>query len=155
MAVHSEPLRDGERIPRRRNAPWNKLAAIIAWLLGAGTTYLFVSRVTPGASTVATLIVAGIAQLLLTLAELPLFRLVRRHGGRVSAVPLTSLLADTLLNAAGIYPYTGRIQATDLGVMLSEVFHVQPAMDPTSAFAIAFVAGLIVAGLPELLWEND
>jgi hypothetical protein len=34
------------------------------------------------------------------------------------------------------------------------VLRVEPTMTPTSSFLLALVFGLVIAGLPEYLWES-
>lgn len=154
MTIRSEDIRDGERIERgRRTLDTYRLAAVVAWLLGTFTTYLFIARAGI-ASTVLAVVLAAAAQWLLTMAERPLWRfLLRRRGGRFVALGLVVTLIDGLINAGGVYPYMGRLAQTNVGIMLSEVLNVQQAMTPTAAFLLALAIGLVVAGLPEYLWE--
>ena len=110
MALHSENLRDGERIPQeRRRLDTYRIASVVAWLLGTFTTYLFIARVMPGAWLLA-VVLAAAAQWLLTIAERPLWRfLMRRRGGKFVALGLVVTLIDGLINAAGMYPYMSRL----------------------------------------------
>ncbi len=152
--VQSTPLKDGKPAERERSLDTNRIAAIVAWLLGTFTTYLFIARAMPGASWFIGAALAATAQWLLTIAERPLWRfLMRRRGGRMVALGLVVTLVDGLLNAGGIYPYMGRLAQTDVGLMLTEVLGVKSAMTSTSAFSLALALGLVVAGLPEYLWE--
>lgn len=157
MTVRSEHLKDGDRVEppqQRRRLDTYRIAAVIAWLLGCFTTYLFIARAAPDVSWLVSAAIAAAAQWLLTIAERPLWRfLLRRRGGRLVALGVVVTLLDGLLNAGGIYPYMGRLAQTDVGVMLSELLRVEQAMSSTSAFLLAFAIGLVVAGLPEYLWE--
>jgi hypothetical protein len=149
--IRSEPLKETPR----RTIDTNRIAAVVAWLLGVFTTYLFAARAMPSASWFVSLLLAGTAQWLLTVAERPLWRFVmRRSGGRMVSLGLVVTFIDGLLNAGGIYPYMGRLAQTDVGIMLTEVLSVKSAMTPTSAFLLALALGLVVAGLPEYLWET-
>jgi hypothetical protein len=154
MSTRSEELRDGERIPQaRRQLDTYRIAAVVAWLLGTFTTYLFIARVMPSAWLLA-VVLAAAAQWLLTIAERPLWRfLMRRRGGKFVALGLVVTFVDGLINAGGVYPYMGRLAQTDVGVMIAEVLNVQQAMSPLAAFLLAFAIGLTIAGLPEYLWE--
>jgi hypothetical protein len=154
--VHSEPLRDGKPAERARSqVAWHRVAAVVAWLLGTFTTYLFFARAMPGASWLVSALLAGGVQWLLTIAERPLWRfLMRRNGGRLAVVGLVVTFVDGLLNAGGLYPYMGRLAQTDVGRMLAEVMNVQAAMTPSAAFLLALTIGLLLASLSEYLWES-
>ena len=141
--------------PQRRALPWSKTATIAAWLGGVFTTYLFFHAAMPELPRLIAAAAAGLVQWTLTLAERPLWRfLLKRSGGRMAGVAVVVTLIDTLLNAAGIYPFTSRLAQTDLGRMLAEVFGVQAAMSAQPSFLVAFLIGLLVASLPEALWES-
>lgn len=155
MTVRSERLQDGKPVERQRALTLNKIAAVVAWFVGCFTTWLFVNKAMEGRAWFLAAVLAFVAQALLTLAERPLFQLIwGRRGGRFTTLSILSVGVDMLLNAAGVYPFIGQMAKTDLGAMLVEVFHVQPTVDPISAFVIAVVLGAIVAGLPEGLWEG-
>lgn len=154
MTVHSENLRDTPQ--QRSGIVWNRVASAIAWLLGTFTTYLFFARAMPEVGVLVNVVIAALGQWLLTIAERPLWRfLLRRKGGRFVALGLVVTLFDGLLNAGGLYPYMTKFAATDVGKMIAEVLKVEQAMTPTSAFLLAFLLGVIVAGLPEYLWESS
>jgi len=154
MTVRSAELKDGQPVERRRPLNASRIAAIGAWLIGVFTTWLFANKAMGGNAWFLALMLALAAQSLLTLAERPLFRLIWGRGGRFTLLAVLSVVIDALLNAAGIYPYIGRMADTDLGAMLVEVFNVKPAVDPISAFVIALVLGIVLAGMPEGLWES-
>ena len=141
--------------PQRRALSWSKIAAIAAWIGGVFTTYLFFHAAMPELPNLVTLAAATVVQWTLTLAERPLWRfLLKRSGGRMAGVAIVITLIDALLNAAGVYPFTSRLAQTDLGRMLAEVFGVQAAMSAQPSFLVAFLIGLLVASLPEALWES-
>jgi hypothetical protein len=141
--------------PQRRALQWNKIAAVLAWLGGVYTTYLFFTRAMPELPMPFALAVAGLIQWLFTLAERPLWRyLLKRSGGKFAGVAVVVTIGDGLLNAAGVYPFMGRLAQTDLGLMLSEVLTVEPTMGNRAAFLVALLIGLLVASLPEALWES-
>ena len=157
MNVRSEYLKDGERIPpERAHIQWSRFASIVAWFLGTFTTYLFFVRAMPAVGVMVNIALAATTQWLLTIAERPLWRfLLRRKGGRFVALGLVVTLFDGLLNAGGLYPYMTSLAKTDVGKMIAEVLKVEQAMTPTSAFLLALAIGVIVAGLPEYLWEAN
>lgn len=139
----------------RRAVQWSKIAAIAAWFGGVFTTYLFLHTAMPELPMFVAGIAAALMQWTLTLAERPLWRaLLKRGGGKMAGVAVVMTIIDALLNAAGIYPFTSRLAQTGLGLMLSEVFAVQPTMGTRAAFLVAFLIGLLVASLPEALWES-
>lgn len=154
MTIHSERIKDGERIEReRRTLDTYRVASVVAWLLGTFTTYLFIARA--GApSTLLAVVLAATAQWILTIAERPLWRFIlRRRGGKFVALGLIVTLVDGIINGAGVYPYVGRLAQTNVGEMIADVLNVQQVMTPQAAFLLAFAIGLVVAGLPEYLWE--
>lgn len=141
--------------PVRKVITWNRIAAIAAWLGGVFTTYLFFHAAMPELPNFIALAAAALVQWTLTLAERPLWRfLLKRSGGRLAGVGVIITLIDAMLNAAGVYPFTSRLAQTDLGRMLAEVFNVQAAMSAQPSFLVAFLIGLLVASLPEALWES-
>lgn len=141
--------------PQHRSVPWGKIAAVVAWFGGVFTTYLFLHVAMPELPTLIAIGIAAVIQWTFTLAERPLWRfLLKRNDGRLAGVAFVVTMIDGLLNAAGIYPFTNRLAQTGLGRMLSEVFGVQAAMGTRAAFLVAFLIGLLVASLPEALWES-
>jgi hypothetical protein len=154
MSVRSQPIKDGHSTARSSIA-WNRLAAGVAWLGGAFTTWLFIAAIAPS---LPWFIGAGFALLIqwvLTLAERPLWRwLLRRSGGRMVLLGFAVTFIDGLLNAGGLYPHMRRLAKTDVGTMIAEVLNVQPTMGARGAFLLALAIGLVVAGLAEYLWES-
>lgn len=140
--------------PQRRVIPWSKIAAIIAWLCGVFTTYLFIATSAMDVPWHVSLIAAFVIQWVLTIAEKPLWKvMLRRKGGKFVILGVVVTCIDGVLNAAGIYPYVGRLAQTNVGTMLSEVLGVSQTMGTRSAFLLAFAIGLVIAALPEYLWE--
>ena len=140
--------------PQRRALSWSKIAAIAAWIGGVFTTWLFIATAAPDMPWYIGLLAAGFIQWMLTIAEKPLWRvMLRRKGGKFVILGIIMTCIDGVLNAAGIYPYVGRLAQTNVGTMLSEVLGVSQTMGTRSAFLLAFAIGLVIAGLPEYLWE--
>ncbi len=149
MTVREQPL------PQRRTIAWNKVAAFLAWFGGVFTTWLFFQAAIAELPWFIALTAAGLIQWMLTLAEKPLWRyLLKRGGGKLSGVALIVTLLDASLNAAGIYPFTSRLAQTGVGQMFAEVFNVQAAVSAQPSFLLAFLIGLLLASLPEALWES-
>jgi len=150
MSVRSESL-----TPKKVN--YNRLAGGGAWLIGVLLTYLFL-RTFKGdpLGLVGAVVVAFIAQWLLTLAERPLWRWVlRRKDGRFIVASMAVTGVDGLLNAAGLYPYIGALTGSNLVAMIADVAHIDPTIEKPAAFLIALAIGLLVAALAEYYWELD
>lgn len=140
--------------PGRRVIPWSKIAAAIAWLCGVFTTYLFIVTSAIDVPWHVSLIAAFVIQWVLTIAEKPLWKvLLRRKGGKFVILGVVVTCIDGVFNAAGIFPYVGRMAQTNVGAMLSEVLNVSQVMGPRATFILAFAIGLVIAALPEYLWE--
>src|SRR5262245_17985427 len=96
--------------PGRRTLSASKMAAIVAWLGGVFTTWLFFHVAIPELPWYIASVAAALVQWTLTLAERPLWRyLLKRNGGKLAGVAVVVTLVDGLLNAAGIYPFTSRL----------------------------------------------
>lgn len=133
---------------------WSKVASIVAWIGGVFTTWLFVAASAPTLPWYVGILAAGLMQWVLTIAERPLWRvLLRRRGGRFVILGIVVTFVDGVFNAAGIYPHVGRLTQTGVGKMLAEVLSVNQTMTPRDSFLLALAIGLVVAGLPEYLWE--
>ncbi len=149
MTVREQPI-----VPARFN--YNRAAAIIAWLGGAFLTYLFFAVTIPGLHWLVAFSFAALTQAVLTLAERPLWqRLARKSSRRLVPLAVIVTVIDAMLNAAGVYPYMGQMAKTGVGVMLADAFQVEPVLSTRTAIALAFALGLILAGIPEMLWEYD
>lgn len=150
--LRSEPL-----TPTRRRLSYNRLAGVIAWLIGVYLTYLFLRTFNGDPlGLIGAGIVALISQALLTLAERPLWRwLLRRKGGRFVLASVAVTVIDGLLNAAGLYPYIGALTGSNVVTMITDVANLDPTIGKSAALAIAFVLGLLVAALAEFYWELD
>jgi hypothetical protein len=145
--VRSEPL-------TRAPFAWSRIASAVAWIGGVFTTYLFVATAAASIPWYISLIAACVIQWVLTIAEKPLWRvMLRRKGGKFVILGVLMTCVDGVFNAAGIYPYVGRLAQTNVGTMLAEVLGVSQTMGTRASFLLAFVIGLVIAGLPEYLWE--
>jgi hypothetical protein len=155
MTAQTETTKDErtDQPPRVRFA-WHRIAAIVAWLGGAFTTWLLLDRATPGLPWLVGALIAGLVQWTLTIAERPVWRwALRRRGGRLALLGLVVTIVDGVINAGGLYPHVGRLARTDVGAMVTEVLSVQQVMTPRASALLAFALGLVIAGLPEYLWE--
>ena len=155
MTVQSRELESEPAQRPKRDIAYHRIAAIVAWVLGTFTTYLFFARAMPEAGWFVNALLAGGVQWLLTMAERPLWRfLLRRKNGRFVVLGAIVTFVDGLFNAGGLYPYMGRLAQTDVGAMVAQVLHIRQAMDPMSAFLLALAIGIVLASLPEYLWES-
>jgi hypothetical protein len=151
MSVRSEPLHNDTH-----HIAWNRIASVISWLIGVLFTYLLLASAAPNLGLLIALGIALASQLLLTLAERPLWRwTLRRKGGKLVLFGLDVTGVDGLINAGGIYPYVPQLAKTGPGQMLIEVLSLSPNVSRPAAAIIAFAIGLLVAGLSEYLWEME
>ena len=150
MTTQASTVTDGSALR------WNRIAAIVAWLIGVLFSYMLLRSVAPSLGWFAALLLSAGAQFLLTLAERPLWRwALRRRNGKFVAFGVGVTIIDAAINAGGVYPYVPRLSQTDLGKMLIEVFSLSPTISQPTAMGIAFGIGLLVAGLSEYLWEVE
>jgi hypothetical protein len=148
--IRSAPLQGESHIA------WNRVASVIAWLIGVLFTYLVLAAAAPALGWLWTLTIALGGQLLLTIAEKPLWKwILRRKGGKLVAFGVGVTLIDGGINAGGIYPYVPRLVDTSIGKMLIEVFELSPKVSTPAAALIALAIGLLIAGLAEYLWELE
>jgi hypothetical protein len=148
MTLRSEELKDGRPLPRAR-APfsWYKAVAVLLWLAGAWTTYLLIDRMVATQAPWVSAIEALIVQTFLTALESPVWR------GKPSAVNIAAVVIDTLANAGGIFPFTGRIGETPPAQMFIQAFGLNGTIAPIVAVALALVFGYILAAGPEAIWR--
>lgn len=144
MTIKSEPLTTARRQLPPLNG--NRIAAVIVWLVGVGSTYLGIKVFTAGAPWWLPASAALIAQLVLTFGERGVWR------GRPSFAGLGALAIDVALNAGGIFPYMFRLGETPPAQMVITVFGGGRQVAPLSAMIAAIVLGFLIAALPEDLW---
>jgi hypothetical protein len=150
MSARSQSLYNESRLS------WNRIASIIAWLIGVLFTYLVLAAAAPDLGWLWVLIIALGGQLLLTIAEKPLWKwILRRKGGKLVVFGVGVTLIDGGINAGGIYPYVPRLADTSIGKMLIEVFELSPKISTPAAALLALAFGLLIAGLAEYLWELE
>jgi hypothetical protein len=132
-----------------RNVPGNKVGAGIIWTAGAVMTYQFFDQITsvegPGI-----LLVAIVCQLVLTLAQGPVWR------GRGGAIGYTALFIDAVINFGGVMFYLANIdQAGSVQAIMSSFFGMSGELPMIVKAVLALAIAAIVAGLPEYLWKLD
>lgn len=140
MAVHTQRAAD--------EFPFNKLIALVVWLLGVGTTYMAINVLLgPDTPWYISVLTATVVQLVLTAVEYRFFQ------GERNEVGVIALCFDVAFNAGGLYDPMTRIGATPVGKALSDAFGVEPTVGKISALILAVVLGYLLARAPEYIWE--
>ena len=124
----------------------NKIAAIVVWIIGVGSTWLGIKVFLDNPPWYVPFIAALIAQFVLTWGEKAIWR------GRASIAGIAALVIDIGLNAGGIYPYALRLGETPTAQMIVSVFGGGRQNAPRSDMIAAVILGFIIAALPEELW---
>jgi hypothetical protein len=133
----------------------NRIAAIICWIITVAFTAVFFHTI--GELDILVSVALGIVlQAILTIGERPLWRwALKRANGRFALMAVGLTLVDGILNAAGMYNNVPKLSSSGVGLMLSDAFSLPPTIGKQAAFGIALFIGVIVAGLPEYLWELE
>lgn len=125
-----------------------KVISLILWAAATSTTFLFLNGVAEPATSVEMLWVAAIVvQTILTVLESDFIR------GMRSEVSVFAVVLDTLINAAGLWPFVQNVDQSSVWVMLSELFGMYGGMSPYVAGLIALVGGYTLAIAPEKIWR--
>ena len=129
--------------------PFNKLIALVVWLLGVATTYMAIG-VLLGSDTPwhVSMLAAVVVQIVLTAVEYRFFQ------GERNEVGVIALCFDVAFNAGGLYDPMTRIGATPVGKALADVFTLQPTVGKVSALVLALILGYLLARAPEYIWES-
>jgi hypothetical protein len=125
----------------------SQAAAVIVWLAGAASTYLFIAAALPDAPAWLAALVAGAVQIVLTVGERGITR------GRLSFVSIVSIAFDTLLNAGGLYGPMQRLDSTPVGVMLADVTGSASGGGMVT-LGLCILLGALIAMAPEELWRR-
>lgn len=146
MSVQSRPTGSQPyQLPER--ATVNKGGAVIVWLFGAWATGAFLGQLGV-AEPVNFFIGAGI-QFLLTKAEAPIWQ------GDRNLIRIVALIFDSMLNAAGVWPYMRNLGSTSFWVMVSEWIGSSGEPNMITRAIVVLVVGLLTAIGPEVLWEQE
>ena len=122
-----------------------KLAAVAVWGVACITTNQFLA---PLIDDVVTRWAVTIAlQLVLTVVESEFWQGQR---GQVSGA---AVAIDTLINAAGLYPFVGSLGATNVWTMISEATGAAADVGTIAAVVISLFLGYILAATPERVWR--
>jgi hypothetical protein len=134
---------DGPFLTRRR------AAAIAAQVLGFGTTWAFFAALGIGG-----LWGFGIA----LVAEWLLFEFKRGlldGAEKDKSLGVLGLVADTVLNAGGIWPWVLNVDGTEPYKMLAQSLTLGETMRLIPALVLALVLGLVLAIAPQRLWKES
>lgn len=145
MAVTNQPLYNGST---RRAIPTNRIAAVLIWIVGVGTTYACISTLLPGVVWYVPLGVSAITQLVLTLVESPALNL------RPDLPSVIALVMDVLLNVGGLFFPLMRLGETGVGKAIATAFNVPPQMTGITTFILAALLGFVLSAAPEKIWNS-
>ena len=140
----------------RAGQAWNvlantryKIAALTVWSFAVVTTQQFLAPLLQQRG-LDVLTVWGVAvglQLVLTIIESEFWQGER---GQVSAA---AVLIDTLINAAGLFPFVGSLGATNVWAMISQATGATSDVSTAAAVSISLFLGYILAATPERVWR--
>lgn len=149
MSVYSQPIKsEGEGGRVIRPAVGNRIAAVVAWLVGVTATTAGLWGFLPNVPWYIPVVFGFGSQAFLTWAERTIWK------GRPSVIGFGALAIDVLLNAGGIYPYALRLGNTPPVQMIADVLNTDSAVGPVGAMIVAVVLGFLVAAAPEELWTR-
>lgn len=147
--VRSVPMVEGKpAAPPPRVNVGNRIAAVVAWLVGLAATYLGLAAVLTNAPWWLPLVVALVAQGMLTWSERAIWQ------GRPSLVGALALIMDMLLNAGGVFPYALMLGATPTVQMFATVLGVPSQVGPVGAIIVSLILGFAIAAAPEEFWTR-
>jgi hypothetical protein len=148
-AAQQVPSKSGKGAPLQAVAAIRyKAIAILLWFCATFTTYLFLSSVIAyRLDTTGVIIAAVLAQLTLTVLESDFIR------GRRSEVSVFAIVIDTLLNAAGLWPFVQAIDQTSVWIMLTELSGLTGGVSTYMAGLLAIIGGYVLAIAPEKIWR--
>lgn len=130
--------------------------AAIWWALSWLATYQAVVTSTVAFPWLLAILVATIAQVVLTVGERPIMRseLVSwREDWLMRALCLLLLLLDTALNTGGLIPFVRALLATPLAAQLREI-NITPTMSPWLFVGSCVILGMILAIAPEVSYRH-
>ena len=137
------------RVPR---ISATRIVSVGSWLVGAAITWLGLAVFMSTAPWWLPVLIAGGAQLFLTLAQRAIWR------GHPSFVSFVALAIDVALNAGGIFPYAQQIGQTPTAQMIITVAGANAKtaqqITPITAMIVAIALGLLIAAAPEELWNR-
>jgi len=126
-----------------------KISAVIVWAFAVVTTYQFLVPILArqGYGDQATWWAAAVIQLILTVIESEFW-----HGQR-GQVSGAAVVVDTLVNAAGLFPFVGGLSATNVWTMISAATGAGASINVVSVVIISLFLGYILAATPERIWR--
>lgn len=129
-----------------REIPINKLAGGVVWVIGTSTTWIFLQSVNPGWGW--NWLAALVAQLVLTAMQSTVWR------GQFDVLGVTALVADSLLNAGGVFVFVQRFDETAAWYALSTGFSLNGELSNLASVILSIAIGIGLAGAPEYLWKR-
>lgn len=155
MAV-SRSYEAGAAVGAGARRTWNflantryKLTSLTVWSFAVITTHGFLAPLLQARGIDAVMIwcAAFAIQLILTVMESEFWR------GERSQVSTAAVFVDTLINAAGLYPFIGGLGMTNVWAMISEVTGASGDVGTPAAVVISLFLGYILAATPERVWR--
>jgi hypothetical protein len=126
-----------------------KIAALVVWGVAVITTQQFLAPLLHqrGMDGVTIWLSAIGLQLVLTIVESEFWQGER---GQVSGA---AVLVDTLINAAGLFPFIGGLGLTNVWAMISKVTGASTDLNAITIGVISLFLGYILAATPERVWR--
>lgn len=124
----------------------NRIAAVVIWCLACMTTWQFL--VALGLDRWAAIPSAILAQALFTILERPWW------GRGRDTVAGMAVLADTLINAGGVWPWMSRLDQTPPWQMLADALQLAPGLAIVPALVLCLTFGYVLAAAPERLFKR-
>lgn len=140
---HQKPVHDTPR----EYVSANHVAAGIIWWIACVTTWQFVASLGVRDLLIAVPL-AILGQALLTVVEHPFW------GRRRDAVAGVAVIADTMINAGGVWPWMSRLDQTPPWRMLAEGLQLAPGLAIVPALVLSLVFGYVLAAAPERVWKR-
>jgi hypothetical protein len=125
------------------------VTAIVIWLIGAWLTSTTIAQL--GVPDPINYVFGLASQWILTKAQSPLWK-----GKGFPAMAVGSVAVDTLVNAAGAWPYSKEVGITDFWQMLRDILDDQDSQPTTAVFIVISVGlGMFTAAAAEYFWNLD
>jgi hypothetical protein len=125
----------------------DKFVAILIWLSGVTTTFMFFWQL---GMKIYSIPVSLVLQAALTRLQSPIWS-AKIKSPVISIMGVVSLTIDVMFNAAGLYDFVLAFNETNLGTMLAS--QGVPTVNGVGFLAISLFVGAFQAGSPEILWN--
>jgi hypothetical protein len=131
---------------RTRTLNLARLASLAVWLGACWTTWQGLLGIGVPAGFEGW-VAAMIVQIAFTAVERNIWR------GRYNVLAVLVLGIDALINAGGLWRWLARVDQTPAWLMLRDALGAPETLDSVSKVLIALVVGVVLAYLPEAIWE--